>query len=604
MAEEQISFWRRNLWLRWVAGGLLAALAVLVTVISILAHRAEPFLRARIVEALQTRFHARVELDNFHLSFGNSLRGEWGVWADGRGLRIWPRSTPGASGDTASVEGQTSAEPLMRLDRFRFHVPLHWKTQRPLHITMVRMTGLQIHIPPRTQKAKPSAAGDESPGTVDSGTAQASPSPATGPSTSEAKSPGLFANMVVEHTECDQALLVVETNKPGKLPLSFSIAHLRLTQVSAGGPIGFEADLTNPRPVGHIHSKGSFGPWQTADPGESSISGDYRFEHADLSGFKGIAGFLNSTGHYQGTLRDLIVDGETDTPDFQLSDIGRPMHLHTRFHARVDGTNGDTWLDPVDAVLGHSHFTAQGFVVRVPIQADGEPAKVTTQPASDSLNQSPLRFGHVIDLTVNVDRARIEEFLQLTTHAPTPLLTGPVTVKATLQISPGAAKVHRRLRLKGSFLLGDVQFTSPKIQDRVSQLSLRGQGRPGDMKTADPQQVGSTMFGDFQMADGVLALPGLTYKVPGATIQLKGTYGIDGETLDFAGSATMQAKVSQMVGGWKGLLLRPADRFFEKQGAGTSVPIHISGTRQFPEFGVDFKALKAQWRTRGSQKPE
>jgi hypothetical protein len=48
----------------------------------------------------------------------------------------------------------------------------------------------------------------------------------------------------------------------------------------------------------------------------------------------------------------------------------------------------------------------------------------------------------------------------------------------------------------------------------------------------------------------------------------------------------MQATVSQMVGGWKGILLKPADRFFKKNGAGAEVPIHINGTRDNPKFGL------------------
>ena len=97
-----------------------------------------------------------------------------------------------------------------------------------------------------------------------------------------------------------------------------------------------------------------------ADPGETPLTGDYRFEHADLSGFKGIAGILSSTGHYQGTLRDLVVDGETDTPDFRLTHFGTALPLHTKFHAKVDGTNGDTWLEPVDAMLGQLALWTRG----------------------------------------------------------------------------------------------------------------------------------------------------------------------------------------------------------------------------------------------------
>jgi hypothetical protein len=84
--------------------------------------------------------------------------------------------------------------------------------------------------------------------------------------------------------------------------------------------------------------------------------------------------------------------------------------------------------------------------------------------------------------------------------------------------------------------------------------------------------------------------------VPGANIELKGTYGMDGGALDFAGVAKLDATVSKMVGGVFGVLLKPADRFFKKDGAGTEVPIHISGTRQDPKFGVDFG--------RKRQKPE
>jgi len=55
-----------------------------------------------------------------------------------------------------------------------------------------------------------------------------------------------------------RAHLTVETSKPGKLPLKFAIAHLSLTGVSSGA-MGFEAELTNPRPEGTIHTSGNFG---------------------------------------------------------------------------------------------------------------------------------------------------------------------------------------------------------------------------------------------------------------------------------------------------------------------------------------------------------
>jgi hypothetical protein len=549
MAEMHASFWSRNRWLKWVCGGVALALAALAVVVSILLHRAEPFLRTRIVEALHDRFHARVELDSFHMSLADGLR------AEGRGLRIWPP----ASGAGVSVPSTTEAgDPLIQLDEFRFHAPLSYRPGKPIRISVAELKGLEIHLPPKSHFIHASAMAPQ-------------------PDVTRLVSFG------VDRIECTSAHLVLETSKPGKLPLDFAIARFTLTgsgggAISAAGAMQFEAELTNPKPVGTIHSTGSFGPWVVADPGESPIQGDYLFEHADLSGFKGIAGILSSTGKYQGTLRDLTVDGDTDTPDFRLTHFGNALPLHTHFHARVDATNGDTWLEPVDATLGHSHFTAQGQVVRVP-----DPDAPADHPASK---------GHDIALTINVDGARIEDFLHLASRSSTPLLTGALTMKTKLHIPPGHQPVHERLNLKGQFRLDQARFASTKIQDGITQLSLRGQGLPKEIKKADPTMVRSTMAGDFQLAGGVITLPTLTYTVPGASIQLKGTYGVEGGALAFAGSAKLDATVSQMVGGVLGALLKPANGFFKKDGAGTEVPIHISGTREDPKFGIDFGRMR------------
>jgi hypothetical protein len=550
LAEARQSFWRRRRWAKWVAGGLLLALVGLAVVVDLALRRAEPFLRARIVQVLGDRFHARVELDSFHVSLANGLR------AQGKGLRIWP---PAEVQGVAVSAGQ--GEPLIRLAEFRFHAPLTYKPGTPIHISLVELKGLSMHVPPKSHFAHLQAGA------------------AAGATAAAGKSGGVagLVSFAVDTVECTGAELVMETSKPGKLPLDFAIAHFKVSHVTSGGAMKFEAELTNPRPKGTIHAHGSFGPWPAADPGESPISGDYQFDHADLASFKGIAGILSSTGHFQGTLRDLTVDGQTDTPDFRLTHFGNPVNLTTRFHAKVDGTNGDTWLDPVDATLGHSHFTAQGQVVRVP-------------PGSSAGVQQA--GGHDIALTVSVDKARIEDFLRLTSRSGAVLMSGDLTVKALLHIPPGPAQVHERLKLNGRFALDKVRFASDKIQGRIAQLSLRGQGRPDELKTTDPASILARMQSDFQVAGGVVTLPAIDFTVPGATIQLKGAYGLDGGALDFTGAAKMDATVSQMVGGWKGLLLKPADRFLKKDGAGTEIPIHIEGTREDPKFGVDFARMK------------
>jgi hypothetical protein len=350
--------------------------------------------------------------------------------------------------------------------------------------------------------------------------------------------------------------------------------------------MGFDATLTNPRPVGTIYSTGTLGPWQVADPGQTPITGDYRFDHADLSIFKGIAGILTSTGHYQGTLRDLVVDGEADVHDFRLSHFGNAQPLSTRFHARVDGTNGDTWLEPVHAILGRSHFTTDGKIVRVLAGRPKDENLSLETPAGDSPTARVL--GHDIALKVNVAQGRVEDFTRLASRSPTPLLTGDITLQATLHIPPGAAPVPQRMTVEGTFTLTQTRFTSAKIQNRIVELSLRGQGRPNDIKTTDPATISARMSGAFQLAAETLTLPAFEYTVPGADIRMKGAYGLEGGTLDFSGSVRTDATVSKMVGGWKGFLLKPADRFFRKNGAGTEIPIQIQGTREDPRFAIGF----------------
>jgi hypothetical protein len=547
LAEKRKSFWQRHQWILWAGGALLALLLVMTATVAVIAHRIEPFLRARIVDGLSNHFHARVELDSFHVAIGNGLHGEWGAWAQGRGLRIWPSNQPTGT--------ELQGGPLFRLEEFHFNVPLRYKPGVPVYISQVRLRGLNIRIPPRSHLHIPPPGSEKA--------------PPLKPSTS---SPVQFT---VGSIECTNADLVIGTDKPGKLPKEFAIPRLKISNLMAHGPVHFEAALTNPVPVGTIQTTGTFGPWQVDDPGESPVGGDYSFNNADLGSIKGIAGILNSTGRYQGTLRNITVDGVTDTADFRLSNSDTSLPLHTNFHAIVDGTDGDTWLDPVDATLGQSRIVAKGQVVRV------------IAPAADL---QPHSIGHDIALQINISQGRIEDFLRISVKGNAPALTGNVAVKTTLHIPPGPLPVVKKMSLtNGTFSLTQAQFTSSKVQDKIAELSFRGQGRPHDAKAYLPNSIQADMRGGFKLGNGTLALSSLVFTVPGADIELAGTYGLDSGALNFNGVARLEATVSKIVGGWKGVLLKPADPFFKKQGAGTAVGIHIRGTRKDPEFGIDIK---------------
>jgi hypothetical protein len=208
-------------WPFWIGGCILALLITVGIFIDIAAHRAEPFVRQQVVQALSDRFHARVELDSFHLSLGNTLHGEWGVWGEGKGLRIWP---------PADVEGvhvpepNPPLQPLIRLAEFHFHAPLRYPSGQPVHITQIRLKGLDIRFPPRSHMQRAFEARNEKPS----------------PSNS------LHVSVVIDAVDCTDARFALETDKPNKLPLQFVINRFHLKNVRSGAPMVFEAQLENP----------------------------------------------------------------------------------------------------------------------------------------------------------------------------------------------------------------------------------------------------------------------------------------------------------------------------------------------------------------------
>ena len=557
-------FVQRNRWVVWTAALTLAILGVLTVVLATLARRVEPYLRARIVQGLSQRFHARVDLDQFHIDVRHGEQAEWGLWATGKGLRIW---RPDA--------GTTAATPLVDLQEFRFHVPLRYAQTQSLYVPEIRLNGLDVHIPPHARQDQRSSF------------SAAMATPPASPSADRT-----LANVRIGRVIVEKSQLVLEQSNPDKPPMVFDIARLQLTHLTAGKPVDFVADLTNPSPRGNIHTKGSFGPWNHDDPGASPMRGSYEFKDADLGTIKDIAGTLQSTGTYDGALGALHVNGTANVADFRLPKYGNALPLKTTFQARVDATDGDTWLDHVDATLGTAHFITSGQVIRVRVDKNGKPQAGTIAGSSRESTAAPNteQTGHIIDLNVNIAGTPVDDFLRLTTRAPQPVLTGDVSVKAALHIPPAPVPVMRRIRLDGTFRLQNVRFSDVKLQQKLEDLSLRGQGHPGAVKDKDASNVRSQMQGDFHLAHAVITLPNLDYSVPGCDIRLKGPYALSG-ALHFDGDARMQATISQMVGGWKGFLLKPADVFFKKDGAGTLIPVKIRGTRKSPDFGIDMARI-------------
>jgi hypothetical protein len=124
----------------------------------------------------------------------------------------------------------------------------------------------------------------------------------------------------------------------------------------------------------------------------------------------------------------------------------------------------------------------------------------------------------------------------------------------------------------------------------VNELSHRGSGDP---KEPDTDTVASGFRGSFRLDRGVMTLRDLSFQVPGVTIALDGTYGLDDRKIDMHGTASLEAKLSQTTTGIKSFFLKALDPFFEKKKAGAVIPIHIGGTPDHPSYGLGKGSAKA-----------
>jgi hypothetical protein len=169
--------------------------------------------------------------------------------------------------------------------------------------------------------------------------------------------------------------------------------------------------------------------------------------------------------------------------------------------------------------------------------------------------------------------------------APKPFLTGDIALRTKMQILPVAGRgMDERLLLDGGFEMERSLFTGGSVQDKIDMLSRRAQGQPKNEEISD---VLSALRGEFQLRDGNLQFSDLVFQAPGAAIHLHGSYGLDSEEIDLHGVARLQAKVSQTMTGWKRIALKAVDPLLSKAGAGTLLPIKITGKRTQPQFGLD-----------------
>ncbi|MCM3879689.1 MAG: AsmA-like C-terminal region-containing protein [Vicinamibacterales bacterium] len=450
--------------------------------------------------------------------------------------RLFPRIALSGSSVIVRQRGRPGVPPLLTLDTFTVAGSLSdlITRARPRHVAEVRLRGLLVQISP-----------DQDPG---------------GQYGSAGRK---LDRIIIDRFEAPDTVLKLYSRNPLKPPREFLIHHLVMDSVGVNQTMPYIATLTNPLPKGEIEASGTLGPWNAAHPAQTPVKGTYLLSGANLDTIAGLAGVLSSAGKFAGPLDRIEVQGTTETPNFQVDAGGKAVPLSTTFSAVVDGSDGDTYLNRVDGTFLNTQLVATGKIV----------------------GAADVR-GRDIQIDVTIDAGRIEDLLQLAVDTEKPLLVGPAQLRANILIpADKSRKVIDKMTLRGEFGLTRATFTDPAVQGKLTGLSRHGQGKGSDEAMGD---VVSDLRGQLSLDRAVVRFTQLTFEVPGAVVRISGTYGLRSELLDFKGELRLRAPLSEAAGGGvRGFFLKAFDPIFRKRGAGTVLPIKITGTRKDPKVGLD-----------------
>jgi AsmA-like C-terminal region len=373
------------------------------------------------------------------------------------------------------------------------------------------------------------------------------------------------SKLVVEELVADGTVIEFASNDPDKKPLQFEVHQGLLHDVQWGNPIAYDLKFHNPKPPGEIATHGKFGVWTKGHPGDTPISGEYTFDRADLGVYGGIAGILASKGKYGGVLKHIDIAGTTEIPDFEVESGRHKVKLVTQFDAFEEAIHGDTFLQHVDARFGRTNVAVQGSVAGV----KGRTGKTA-----------------LLDLTTR--QGRIEDILGLFVKAPRASMSGAVALKAKAEIPPGKERFLKKVKMQGTFGIDDGSFSKPETQKNVNELSAGARGE----KMEDAETVLTDLKGRVLLEAGVATFYDLSFGIPGADAHMYGTYNLLDHKIDLHGRMRVDTKISKTTTGMKSLLLKAMDPFFKKKKKGEVVPVHIGGTYEHPQFGLDLTNQK------------
>jgi hypothetical protein len=486
-----------------------------------------PFTREAMTKRLERASSAQVEMRGFHSTYFPFP----GCVAEDVVFR-----------EKASVAGQKPADPIITIRKLTIESTLSGLLSKPGRIRRIIADGLRIHVPHEGANlhSEASSGGDQT---------------------------------IIEELRADNALLELATGHTGENKLVFQIHHALFHDIGGRNAVPFQVSLHLPVPPGEVESSGSIGPWkdEKGTVRSTAISGKYVLTRADLGVFKALGGVLSSRGDFSGNLEKLNVSGVTDTPNFEVKESGHQFHLGTQFRGIVDMQNGDLVLPSLEARLGNTNLLAHGSVA-------GRPKTVT--------------------LDVTHGQGEIQDLILLFSRAKASPVLGPVVFQTHVVLPPEHRPFKERVRLTGNFSISRARFTSTNTQKDVDQLSERAEGKKDKEKDYDQdddangfERVMTDLKGNVVLTNGVARFSPVSFAVPGAEADMKGTYSLLNKRVDMRGKMRMLATVSQASTGAKSIFLKVLDPFYKKKkkGAGAEVPITMTGTYGHTHFSVGLK---------------
>jgi hypothetical protein len=346
------------------------------------------------------------------------------------------------------------------------------------------------------------------------------------------------------------------------LAFHFELAHVRARNFNPSGASSFAATLVSFEPRADIALSGRLGPWNAQQPSLTPVEGAYKLTDGDLASLPGLKGVLTAQGSFQGALRELRIAGPVSIAAFGLSSSGRPEALRANLRATINAADQSASIESIDGSLEDSLFSAGGAVRNL---EDDRTRKIAA--------------------SISLQRGRLQDILPLGVQSKTSPLAGAVRIQAKVEILPGERDIVNRLRVDAGFDATAAKFSSFDLRERLRNLSRKAEGRPGD-PSAGSSLTG--LQGQIALADGVATFPKLAIELDGASAHLQGTYRLADERLDLRGDVAMDAQLSQTTTGPKKLLLKVVDPFFRGKHGGSRVPIKVAGTRENPQFALDF----------------